>query len=165
MIFTLLPAVPLVAFGRYLVSAGAATCVDVVLVQLLLALHFASTAPLYAVAIMLGAICGMTVNFLVSRRFVFAGDQRSAQEQLASFFAISVTTLLLRIAAAFGLISLFALPAFGWIATLPVDAPFERAAHLGAVSLVTVYSFFAHKHISFAGGILALFASKSVARP
>lgn len=155
----------MVAFGRYLVSAGAATCVDVALVQLLLAFHFAGTPLLYALAIVLGAACGMSVNFLVSRNFVFARDQRSAHEQMASFFVISLTTLLLRLIAAFGLISLFALPLFGWIGALPVDAPFERAAHLGAVGIVTIYSFFAHKHISFAGGILALFASKLAVRP
>ena len=155
----------MVAFGRYLVSAGAATCVDVALVQLLLALGFASSPPLYATAIALGAICGMSVNFLVSRRFVFASDQRAPHEQMASFFVISVTTLLLRLAVAFGLVALFALPLFAWIGVLPVDAPFERTAHLGAVGLVTLYSFFAHKHVSFAGGILALFSRKSVVRP
>ena len=155
----------MVAFGRYLVSAGAATCVDIALVQLLLAFHFASTPLLYATAIGLGAVCGMSVNFLVSRRFVFAPDPRAAHEQMASFFVISLTTLLLRLGTAFGLMALFALPFFGWIGTLPVAAPLERAAHLGAVGLVTIYSFFAHKHVSFAGGIAALFAGKSAVRP
>ena len=148
-----------------MVSAGAATCVDVALVQLLLAFHFANTPLLYATAIVLGAVCGVCVNFFISRRFVFAPEQRSTREQLASFFAISLTILALRIAVAFGLIALFSVPLFGWIGTLPVDAPFERAAHLGAVGLVTIYSFFAHKHVTFAGGILALFASKSAVRP
>ena len=34
----------------------------------------------------------------------------------------------------------------------PVSLPVERLAHLGAVGMVTVYSFLAHRHISFAGG-------------
>lgn len=147
-----------------MVSAGAATCVDIALVQLLLASHFANTPLLYATAIVLGAICGVCVNFFISRRFVFAPDQRSTREQLASFLAVSLTILALRLAVAFALIALFSTPSFAWISSLPVDAPLERAAHLGAVGLVTIYSFFAHKHITFAGGILA-FASKSAVRP
>jgi putative flippase GtrA len=155
----------LVAFGRYLLSAGAATCVDVALVQLLLAFEFSRMPWLYGAVIAAGATCGMAVNFLVSRRFVFAADQRSAPKQLASFVAVSLTTLLLRLAVAYGLVGLFGLPLFGWINTLPTTAPAERLAHLAAVGLVTVYSFFAHKHISFGGGFQALFSNRSAVRP
>ena len=53
------------------------------------------------------------------------------------------------------LATLFALPAFAAIALLPGPAPAERLAHLGAVGLVTIYSFLAHKHVTFAGGLLS----------
>ncbi|MGV8833005.1 MAG: GtrA family protein [Devosia sp.] len=152
-------------FARYLMSAGAATIVDIAFVQLLLASGFASTPVLYAGAIALGALCGMAVNFTASRRFVFARDSRAAHHQLASFFLVSLSTLLLRLVVAFTLVGVLALPVFGWIGQLPLAAPYERAAHLGAVGLVMIYSYFAHKHISFAGGILAFLANKGAVRP
>lgn len=152
-------------FGRYLLSAGAATVVDVALVQLLLAFEFSRTALLYGAVIAAGAACGMAVNFVVSRRFVFAPDQRSASRQLASFVAVSLSTLLLRLAVAYGLVALFGLPLFGWMRALPIAAPAERLAHLGAVGLVTIYSFFAHKHVSFGGGFQALLANRPTVRP
>lgn len=155
----------MVSFVRYLLTAGAATVVDVVLVQTLLSLDRAHVPVFFALTIVAGAVAGMSVNFALSRRFVFATDLRSAREQFGSFVLISLTILILRLAVAYGLVAVFALPAFSWLGTLPVAAAAERLAHLGAVGLVTIYSFFAHKHISFAGGFLALFASKSVVRP
>ena len=158
-------ALPVVAFGRYLVSAGAATAVDVALVQLLLALSLAASPLAYAGIIALGALAGMAVNFLLSRRFVFAAHGRAAHRQIVSFVLVSLSTLALRLLVAFALVRLFALPLFGWLGTLPIDAAPERLAHLGAVAVVTLYSFFAHKHVSFAGGIRALFSSKAAVRP
>ena len=148
-----------------MLSAGAATCVDVAFVQSLLAFDFARAPILYGLIIAIGAAFGTAVNFLVSRRFVFAVDQRPARQQVASFVGISLTTLLLRLLVAYGLVAFLALPVFSWMAALPVDAPFERTAHLGAVGLVTIYSFFAHKHISFAGGVLAVFKNHLAVRP
>ncbi len=153
------------AFPRYLVSAGAATCVDIALVQFLLTAGFAGAPTLYAAAIALGALCGMGVNFVISRRFVFAPDDRAAHEQFTSFLVISLTTLLLRLLVAFALVTLFTLSIFDWLNQLPVAAPQERIAHLGAVGLVVLYSFLAHKHVSFAGGVLAFLANKAAVRP
>ena len=72
----------------------------------------------------------------------------------ALVYTLLVVELLLLVCAAPGLVALFALPAFAVIALLPVAAPAERLAHLGAVGLVTIYSFLAHKHVTFAGGLL-----------
>lgn len=155
----------MVSFVRYLLTAGAATVVDVALVQALLSLDLLRQPVFFTLAIAVGAFSGMTVNFALSSRFVFASDQRSRREQYGSFLLISLTTLLLRLVVAHGLVAMLAMPAMAWTATLPIGAPAERLAHLGAVGLVTIYSFFAHKHVSFAGGFLALFASKSAVRP
>lgn len=147
-------------FARYLLAAGAATCVDVALVQALLGLDLLHHAYFFALAIVIGALAGMSVNFALSRRFVFAPDTRPAHQQFLSFLFISLTTLALRLLVAYGLMALFALPALGWIGNLPVQAPAERLAHLGAVGLVTIYSFIAHKHISFGGGLLNRLGSR-----
>lgn len=152
----------MVSFVRYLLTAGAATVVDVVLVQTLLSLDLLRQPLFFAMAIASGALAGMTVNFALSSRFVFVSDQRSARQQYGSFILVSLTTLLLRLVVAHGLVALLATPVMAWTGMLPFDAPVERLAHLGAVGIVTVYSFFAHKHVSFAGGFLALFANKSV---
>ena len=110
---------------------------------------------LFALAIVLGGLAGLLVNFTLSRRFVFAGDNRSARQQLATFALVSLTTIGLRLIVAHALVALFALPAFAVSALLPVPAAAERLAHLGAVGMVTIYSFLAHKHVTFAGGLLS----------
>jgi putative flippase GtrA len=155
----------LVSFIRYLLTAGAATVVDVALVQTLLSFDLLQQPIFFILAIAIGALAGMSVNFALSSRFVFTSDQRSGRQQYGSFILVSLTTLLFRLVVATGLAGLLALPVMAWTGMLPVDAPAERLAHLGAVGLVTIYSFFAHKHVSFAGGFLALFANKSAVRP
>lgn len=150
----------MVSFARYLLTAGTATLVDVALVQGLLSLDLLRQPFFFAVAIALGAFAGMSVNFALSRRFVFAPDTRPARQQFATFVLVSLTTLALRLVVAYALVALFALPVMSWIGLLPVDAAAERLAHLGAVGLVTIYSFLAHKHISFAGGFLSRLGSR-----
>ena len=153
------------SFARYLLTAGTATIVDVAIVQSLLSLALSQHPALFPLAIAIGALVGMSVNFLLSRRFVFTPDDRPARQQFASFALISLTTLALRLAVAYALIAFFALPFMAWIGALPVDAPAERLAHLGAVGIVTIYSFLAHKHISFAGGILNRLVSRTTVVP
>ena len=145
----------MISFARYLLTAGAATCVDVGIVQTMLSFETMRQPYFFALAIVLGGLAGMLVNFTLSRRFVFASDHRSARQQLATFALVSLTTIGLRLVVAHALVALFALPAFSMIALLPVAAPAERLAHLGAVGLVTIYSFLAHKHVTFAGGLLS----------
>ena len=144
----------MIAFARYLLTAGAATCIDVTIVQAMLSFEVMRQPLFFALAIVLGGLAGLLVNFTLSRRFVFTGDNRSARQQLQTFALVSLTTIGLRLVVAHALVALFALPAFAVIALLPVAAPAERLAHLGAVGLVTIYSFLAHKHVTFAGGLL-----------
>jgi putative flippase GtrA len=152
----------MISFGRYVLSAGAASAVDFALVQsLLLAAFFQSGWP-FGIAVALGALAGMSVNFVLSRRFVFQRDDRHAVAQLRSFILISLTTLLLRILVAYLAIAVLSLPLFGWLSALPIDAPATRLSHIAAMGIVTIYSYFAHKHISFAGG-LAFWLSRRLA--
>ncbi len=151
----------MVAFARYIIAAGAATCVDVALVQSLLTLDYIHHHGFFALAICAGAFAGMGTNFVLSRRFVFCRDSRSAVEQFGSFALISFSTLLLRVLAAYALLALFSVPPFTAL-HLPIDAAPQRLAYLGAVGLVTIYSFLAHKHISFAGGLLRILENRMV---
>jgi putative flippase GtrA len=124
------------------------------LVQSLLSIDLLHHGYFLALAIAIGALAGMGVNFVLSRRFVFAPDQRPARDQFFSFLVISLTTLGLRLVVAYALMALLALPLLSFVGALPVPGAAERLAHLGAVGLVTIYSFLAHKHISFGGGFL-----------
>ena len=144
----------MVSFARYLLTAGAATCIDIALVQGMLSIDVLRHDSFFALAITVGALVGIGVNFALSRRFVFSPDRRPAQEQLLSFMAISLTTLGLRLVVAYALVALLSPPLMSWTSLLPVPAPAERLAHFGAVGLVTIYSFLALKHVSFGGGLL-----------
>lgn len=143
----------MIAFARYVVSAGAASLVDFVIVQSLLLLPALQAGLPFALAIVAGALAGMIVNFLLSRRFVFQAADGMLGRQVQRFVLISLSTLLLRIVVAFAFVALFGLPIFAFIAGLPIDAPATRLASILAMGLVTLYSYFAHKHISFASGL------------
>ncbi|KRA45624.1 GtrA family protein [Devosia sp. Root635] len=156
----------MLSFARYLLTAGAATCLDIALVQFLLSLDLLHQPVFFAATIALGAFAGMCVNFGLSRRFVFTVDERPAHQQFTSFVLVSLTTLALRLAVAYALVALFALPALAnWLGMLPVGAAAERLAHLGAIGIVTIYSFLAHKHVSFAGGLFNWLASRRTVVP
>ncbi len=131
--------------------------------QIILSLDYLHHNGFFALAIIAGATAGMLTNFLLSRRYVFSRDGRSAARQLASFSLISCSTLVLRLLAAYGFLALLTQPLFSALSTLPIDAAPQRLAYLGAVGLVTIYSFLAHKHISFAGGFLRVFPMRPVA--
>ncbi len=152
----------MVSFARYLLTAGAATCLDVAVVQGLLFLDLLHNPLFLALAITLGGFAGVTVNFLLSRRFVFTPDSRPVLQQFATFAVVAFSGLGLRLVLAYALIGLFAL---AWIGALPIPAAAERLAHLIAVALVTVYSFFAHKHVSFTGGLLSRLGGRNTVVP
>lgn len=126
--------------------------VDVATVQLCLQFLAANISLSLGLAIAIGAACGLSVNFLLSRRFVFRSDGRRVHQQFLTFLGVSISTAVLRIVVAYSLAALLGLPVFAFLLTLPISLPIERLAHLGAVGLVTIYSFLAHRHISFAGG-------------
>lgn len=155
----------MVSFARYLLTAGAATCVDVAIVQGLLFLDLLHQPLFLAMVMTLGGIAGVTVNFLLSRRFVFAADDRPASRQFMTFAIVAFSGLGLRLLLAYSLVALFALPFFAWIGALPLPAAAERIAHLVSVVVVTVYSFLAHKHISFTGGFLNRLGSRATVVP
>ena len=143
----------MLSFSRYIMSAGLASIADFVLVQSLLWIDTFRTPLSFGAAVILGALLGMNINFWFSRRFVFTPDQRRTSEQMRSFFLISLSTLALRLIVAYALFAILTLPMFASLEQLPIEAAPMRLAHVGAMGLVTVYSFFAHKHISFSGGI------------
>lgn len=152
----------MVYFARYILAAGTATLVDIALVQALLSVGLLHHHSFFAIVICAGALGGMCTNFVLSRHYVFARDGRAAHKQFASFLLISCSTLLLRLAAAYALLAVLALPFLAALFQTHIENLPERLAYLGAVGLVTVYSFLAHKHVSFAGGFFRVVHSRLV---
>ena len=143
----------MLSFVRYLLSAGAASVVDFTLAQALLSVAQFQSGLFFGVPVVVGALAGMSTNFVLSRRYAFTPDNRATPDQMRTFFLVSVSTLLLRLAVAYVCLALFSSAIFGWLVTLPIEAAPSRFAQVFAMGLVAVYSYFAHKHISFGGGL------------
>jgi len=102
-----------------------------------------------------GALSGLVLNFSLNYAFNFKFRGRSALSQFTTFCIVSFGGVVLTAALSVGLLSLWTGhvgPAVH-IAGLSIDAKF--AAHTAAVALVVLYSFPAHKNLSFNGGIRA----------
>jgi len=150
-------------FLRYLVAAGAASVADLVVAQSLLFFETLQSGLMFAVPVTCGALTGMSVNFILSRAFVFELDQRAAAAQMRSFFVIAFTTLVLRVAVSFLLLAGLTYVIGHWLMQAPIDGAAGRLAQFGAMGIVAIYSFLAHKHISFDGGVRA-FLKRRLAR-
>lgn len=150
-------------FARYVLCAGAASAGDLIVAQALLFVAIFQTGPLFGTPIIAGALTGMSLNFILSRLFVFDADGRRAHEQMLSFFGVSMTTLALKLAVGFALLALLQAISLPGPGLLPVSAPESRLAQFGAMGLVAIYSFYAHKKISFGGGFRALIKKASPA--
>ncbi len=142
-------------FVRYLMAAGLASLADLAIAQSLLFVPALGSGSGFAVPVAAGALAGMSVNFLLSRRFVFEIDTRPAGDQMQSFFVIAFTTLGLKLVVGYLLLTGFTLVLGHWFAALPDPAAPARVAQFGAMGIVAVYSFLAHKHVSFSGGVRA----------
>jgi putative flippase GtrA len=142
-------------FVRYLMAAGLASLADLAIAQSLLFVPVLGSGPGFAVPVVAGALTGMSVNFLLSRRFVFEIDARRARDQMRSFLVIAFTTLGLKLLVGYLLLTGFIVVLDRWFAALPDPAAPARVAQFGAMGIVAIYSFLAHKHISFDGGVRA----------
>ena len=98
---------------------------------------------LYEVAVALAYVVGMTIAFMLARRFVFAPGGGTWLAQYRRFAAVNVVSLLIVLVVSAGLLRLV-LPALDWTWHA------EEVAHFLGVASPIVVSYFAHKHYSFA---------------
>lgn len=130
----------------FLLCSGLAALINLVVGYLLYSTVGLDSQIGYAVSISLAFLVGMTVSFVLNRQFTYAPSGRAPLQELADFLMVSLVGLLLTTSVALLLIRssrdvmLIVLPT----ALLP-----ETIAHLCAVAVTAVYSFLAHKHISF----------------
>jgi putative flippase GtrA len=131
-------------FHRFLVFSGLAAGVNLAVGYLFYAVLDLHEGWQYGLAVALGFLSGMGVSFVLNRRFTFEPSGRLTRSEAIDFFAVSVGGLAITTALA----QLFRSGLHAIDAALPP----EMLAHIGAVGLTAIYSFFAHKHVSFRRG-------------
>src|SRR5690348_2358465 len=111
----------------------------------------------YWCATALAATSGLLVNFGLNYAFNFKFRGRSALQQFATFCVVSLGGVAITSALSYGILSLLnalAGPVFH-VGSFPVKSVF--AAHFTAVGLTVLYSYPAHKCMSFNVGLRARF--------
>lgn len=141
-------------FLFFLLFGGIAAAVNLAVGALLYGVPAIAAMCPYWLAVTLGASSGLLVNFYLNYHYNFRFRGRSALAQLRTFCVVAVvgigltalfSSALLALLHASGLSTLLARPG------LPVTEDF--LAHVGAVALVTFYSYAAHKCFTFNVGI------------
>ena len=104
----------------------------------------------YAPAVFIGSAAAIFVNFALNYLFNFHYHGRSMAAQFVTFASVAGIGTVLTTLLAKGLLhaGLWLFPAFSLLDV-------EVAYHVLAIGIVTFYSFFAHKYLSFNKGILA----------
>jgi putative flippase GtrA len=124
-------------FASFVVTGGISAVFNLLTRWLL------SHVLLYEVAVALAYVVGMTIAFMLARRFVFAPGGGTWLAQYRRFAAVNVVSLLIVLVVSAGLLRLV-LPALDWTWHA------EEVAHFLGVASPIVVSYFAHKHYSFA---------------
>jgi putative flippase GtrA len=140
-------------FLRYVACAGLAAAVNYAVGSVLVeGLGFVSTGH-FAAVVATAYIAGMAVNFELNRRFTFASD-RTCIAQGRTFIIVALSGLGLTIIAAQMLRSAIAASSDGFYPQLlgPLGTP-ESLGRATAIAVAAVYSFAAHKYLTFNRGI------------
>ncbi|MBD3666199.1 GtrA family protein [Sulfitobacter aestuariivivens] len=140
-------------FHVFLVCSGIAALVNIAVGYLLYGYGGLDSPALYAFSVATAFLAGMVVSFILNRRFTYAPSGRRAASELPDFLMVSIGGLLLTTGLSFVFFT------YGGAAlerlTMSILPP-ETSAHMSAIGLTALYSFLAHKHVSFRRGPLAL---------
>lgn len=131
-------------FHRFLIFSGLAAAVNLAVGFLFYSVLGLVQDWEYALAVAIGFLSGMGVSFVLNRRYTFEPSGRLTRAEAVDFFAVSLGGLAITTTLAQALRGVMP-------AVIP-HLPPETLAHIGAVGLTAVYSFFAHKYVSFRRG-------------
>ncbi|MBC2837502.1 GtrA family protein [Paragemmobacter straminiformis] len=131
-------------FHRFLIFSGLAAAVNLVTGYILYAGLGLVEGWQYALAVAIGFLAGMGVSFVLNRRYTFEPSGRLTRSEAIDFFAVSVGGLAITTTLAENL--------RGHLPAIDPHLPPEALAHITAVGLTAIYSFFAHKYVSFRRG-------------
>lgn len=134
---------------RFIFFSGGAAAVNLLAGQVLYGVLGLSDGWQYGFSVAVAFLCGMAVSFVLNRRFTFPPSGREARREIVDFFFVSLGGLVLTSTLA----QLFFFHATGFLRALAALAPgaptTETLAHVLAVGLTAIYSFLAHKYVSF----------------
>lgn len=133
-------------FHVFLLCSGCAAFVNLAVGYFLYAQAGFDGVFSYPVSVAIAFVSGMGVSYLLNRRFTYPPSGRSRRDEMLDFLFVSLFGLLITTSLA----QLFRVQIGSWITPdLPAGLTAESLAHIGAVGLTALYSFFAHKLISF----------------
>lgn len=128
-------------FHRFLLCSGLAAAVNLAVGYLLYAGLGYSEGWQYGLSVAFAFLSGMGVSFILNRRFTFEPSGRLTRSEAIDFFAVSVGGL--------AITTTLAQYLRAHMPALDPHLPPEALAHVGAVGLTAIYSFLAHKYVSF----------------
>ena len=140
-------------FGRYVGCAGLAALSNFIAGSILVDHLGFTTAWRFTLAVATAYALGMVVNFLLNRRYTFTSD-RSGLDQARTFVIVALSGLALTMVVA--LMTRHALTTGAGGALLPLPGSFGTPETLSrgiAIAAASVYSFTAHKYLTFNRGI------------
>ena len=101
----------------------------------------------FYIAVTLAYIFGMFFNYYFNKKYNFRGSNRNFIHEFQSFFTISMIGLIL--------VNMFSLMFLNLLAKIGINQKYlDTFAHVLAVFLVGIYSFLAHKYLTFKDGII-----------
>jgi putative flippase GtrA len=145
-------------FIRFLACSGVAAATNFLAGSMLIHGAGLTSSIGYPVAIAIGYLLGMLVNFGLNRRYTFRGSARTRLDQGRTFVVVALSGLALTsLVAALARTLLRSTSTAADLTMLPF-ARFltpETLGQLIAIGAVSVYSFAGHKYLTFADGIRA----------
>lgn len=136
-------------FQRFLLCSGLAALVNLLVGYFLYGILGFDNGIAFALSVAVAFISGMGVSFALNRRFTYAASGRSKRFELRDFLGVSVVGLALTTGLAYWLDATAHRTLASIVSSLPGAVLPETLAHIIAVGLTAIYSFFAHKLISF----------------
>tara|TARA_Y100001968_G_C19020544_1_gene554941 strand:- start:199 stop:648 length:450 start_codon:yes stop_codon:yes gene_type:complete len=129
---------------RYLLFAGTAAITNVIS-RYILSGYFSIA---YYISISIAYVLGLFVNFFLNSNYNFPKSDRSNKQVLHTFFIIGLGGLILTEFLSHILLHFFEKNFVSYN-----SETIETMAHIVAVGMVFIYSFFAHKYFTYRDGI------------
>ena len=101
----------------------------------------------FNIAVSISYILGMLFNYTVNKQVNFRSSNRHIIREVYSFFIVSIFGLIL--------VNLFSAVLLNLFTSITTNLKYtETYSHILAVGFVGIYSFFAHKYLTFKDGIV-----------
>ena len=136
-------------FQVFILCSGVAALTNLLVGHLLYGVLGMDGSFSYPLAVALAFLSGMVVSFVLNRKFTFAASGRSVFQELRDFTFVSAGGLAITTGLAFVLREYMS---SGLVLLTNARVAPENAAHVIAVGLTAIYSFFGHKLVSFGDG-------------